>query len=102
MGARAPPYEREAGMINSGDTAWVLVSAGLVLFMVPGLALFYGGMVSSRNVLVMLKQNMFPLGLISILWVLVGYTLAFGKDAGGGLIGNMDLFGLRNLSKAPP
>ena len=88
-------------MINSGDTAWVLVSAGLVLFMVPGLALFYGGMVSSRNVLVMLKQNMFPLGLLSVLWILIGYTLAFGTDAGGGVIGNLDLIGLRNLDEAP-
>ena len=49
-------------MINAGDTVWVLTSTGLVLFMVPGLALFYGGMVSSRNVLVMLQQNIFPLG----------------------------------------
>ena len=84
-------------MINAGDTVWVLTSTGLVLFMVPGLALFYGGMVSSRNVLVMLQQNIFPLGLISLLWVLIGYSLAFGRDAGGGVIGNLDLFGLRDL-----
>ena len=84
-------------MINAGDTVWVLTSTGLVLFMVPGLALFYGGMVSSRNVLVMLQQNIFPLGLISLLWVLIGYSLAFGRDVGGGVIGNLDLFGLRDL-----
>ena len=84
-------------MINAGDTVWVLTSAGLVLFMVPGLALFYGGMVSSRNVLVMLQQNIFPLGLISLLWVMIGYSLAFGRDAGGGVIGNLDLFGLRDV-----
>jgi ammonium transporter, Amt family len=88
-------------MINAGDTAWVLTSAGLVLFMVPGLALFYGGMVSSRNVLVMLQQNIFPLGLISLLWVMIGYSLAFGRDAGGGVIGNLDLFGLRDLGHPP-
>src|SRR5277367_4261005 len=87
--------------MNSGDTAWILTSAGLVLFMVPGLALFYGGMVSSRNVLVMLKQNIFPMGLITLLWVLVGYSLAFGRDAGAGIIGNLDQFGLRDLDHAP-
>jgi ammonium transporter, Amt family len=87
--------------MNSGDTAWVLASAGLVLFMVPGLALFYGGMVSSRNVLVMLQQNIFPLGLITILWILVGYSLAFGHDLGGGLIGNLHIFGLRDLRDSP-
>lgn len=89
-------------MINAGDTAWVLTSAALVLFMVPGLALFYGGMVSSRNVLVMLQQNIFPLGLISLLWVMIGYSLAFGRDAGGGVIGNLDLFGLRDLGHSGP
>lgn len=86
-------------MINAGDTVWVLTSTGLVLFMVPGLALFYGGMVSSRNVLVMLQQNIFPLGLISLLWVMIGYSLAFGRDAGGGVIGYLDLFGLRDLGR---
>jgi ammonium transporter, Amt family len=80
--------------MNAGDTAWVLVSTGLVLVMVPGLALFYGGMVSSRNVLVMLQQNIFPLGLISILWVLAGYSLAFGPDVGSGVIGNLTVFNL--------
>ena len=87
--------------MNSGDTAWVLASAGLVLFMVPGLALFYGGMVSSRNTLVMLQQNIIPLGLISILWALVGYSLAFGNDLGGGLLGDLNAFGLRNLDSSP-
>jgi Amt family ammonium transporter len=88
--------------MNAGDTAWVLVSAGLVMVMVPGLALFYGGQVSSRNVLVMLQQNIFPLGLISVLWVLAGFSLAFGPDAGGGLIGNLAAFGLRDLGQGPP
>ena len=88
--------------MNAGDTAWVLMSASLVLVMVPGLALFYGGLVSSRNVLVMLQQNIFPLGLISILWVLAGFSLAFGPDAGGGMIGNLAAFGLRSLAQGPP
>src|SRR5580704_9338849 len=88
--------------MNEGDTTWALVGAGLVLVMVPGLALFYGGQVSSRNVLVMLQQNIFPLGLISILWVLAGFSLAFGPDVGGGLIGNLAAFGLRDLAQGPP
>src|ERR1700739_1597255 len=88
--------------MNAGDTAWVLVGAGLVLVMVPGLALFYGGQVSSRPVLVMLQQSIFPLGLVSVLWVLAGYSLAFGPDAGGGVIGNLAAFGLRDLAQGPP
>ena len=87
--------------MNAGDIAWVLTSTGLVVVMVPGLALFYGGLVSSRNVLVMLQQNIFPLGLISILWVLAGYSLAFGRDAGGGVIGNLAAFGLHDLGQSP-
>ena len=83
--------------MNSGDTAWVLVSAALVLFMTPGLAFFYGGMVRSKNLLAMLMQNFFSMGLVSVLWAVVVFSLAFGKDAGGGLIGNLDLVGFRHL-----
>src|SRR5680860_1081121 len=61
-----------------GDVAWVIVAAALVMFMVPGLALFYGGMVRAKNVLAMLMQNMFTLGLMSVLWALVAFSLAFG------------------------
>ena len=87
--------------INSGDTAWVLFCAAAVLFMTPGLALFYAGMVSRRNTLVMLQQNFIPLGLISLTWVLVGYSLAFGNDTGNGLIGDLKTVGLRDLGLAP-
>ncbi|MFI6270702.1 ammonium transporter [Micromonospora zamorensis] len=87
--------------VNPGDTAWVLVCAGLVLFMTPGLAVFYGGMVRTRNVLAMLQQNMVALGVVSLTWVLVGYTIAFGDDAGTGLFGNLELFGLNDL-RVPP
>ena len=66
--------------IDTGDTAWVLVSAALVLFMTPGLALFYGGMVRAKNVLAMLMQNFFAMGIVTILWVLFGYSLAFGRS----------------------
>jgi Amt family ammonium transporter len=87
--------------MNGGDTAWILICAGLVLFMVPGLALFYAGMVRRSNTLVMLQQNIVPLGVISITWILVGYTIAFGPDTGQGLLGNLELLGLRNLTVAP-
>ncbi len=69
---------------SSGDTAWVLTSAALVLLMTPGLALFYGGMVRAKSVLNMMMMSFGALGLISVLWVLYGYSLAFGDDAGGG------------------
>ena len=83
--------------MNSGDTAWVLVAAALVLFMTPGLAFFYGGMVRAKNVLGMLMQNFFSIGLISVIWVVVGFSLAFGKDGGAGLIGNLGLTGLKGV-----
>jgi len=86
--------------VDSGATAWVLVSAALVLFMTPGLAFFYGGMVRSKNVLGMLMQNVFCMGLVSVLWALALFSLAFGNDAGGGLIGNLDFAGLRHLGDA--
>jgi len=75
--------------MNSGDTAWVLISAGLVLFMTPGLALFYGGMVRAKNLLAMLMQNFFSMGLVSVLWATVGFSLAFGPDTGLGIIGGL-------------
>ena len=65
---------------SSGDTAWVLTSAALVLLMTPGLALFYGGMVRAKSVLNMMMMSFGALGLISVLWVLYGYSLAFGDD----------------------
>lgn len=91
-----------AATVNSGDTAWVLFSAAAVLFMTPGLALFYAGMVSRRNTLVMLQQNIIPLGVISLTWVLVGYSLAFGNDAGNGIIADLKHISLRDLGAAPP
>ena len=87
---------------SSGDTAWVLTSAALVLLMTPGLALFYGGMVRAKSVLNMMMMSFGALGLISVLWVLYGYTLAFGNDVGGGLLGNLDFAGLSGLLSADP
>jgi Amt family ammonium transporter len=81
--------------INSGDTAWVLASTALVMFMTPGLALFYGGMVRSKNVLSMLMNNVFCLGLVSVLWAVVVYSFAFGGT--GKWFGNFDFFGLKDV-----
>ena len=84
--------------MDTGDTAWVLASAALVLLMTPGLALFYGGMVRVKSVLNMMMMSFGALALISVLWVLYGYSLAFGNDVGGGLLGSpADFFGLEGL-----
>ena len=86
--------------MNTGDTAFVLVCAALVMFMTPGLALFYGGMVRAKNVLGTVMQSFFALGLVSILWVVIGYTLAFGPSQGG-LIGGLDFLGFANVGQEP-
>jgi Amt family ammonium transporter len=86
--------------INSGDTAWLLASSALVLFMTPGLAFFYGGMTRAKSVLNMLMMSFGTIGLVSVLWVLYGYTLAFGPDAWGGLIGNLDHIGMADTLKS--
>ena len=73
--------------ISAGDTAWVLVSAAMVLLMTPGLAFFYGGMVRAKSVLNMLMMSVTTMGIVGVLWVIVGYSIAFG-DSIGGFIGN--------------
>ena len=88
--------------IDAGDTAWVLGSAALVLFMTPGLALFYGGMVRSKNVLAMMVQNLATIAVVSIVWAVAAYSLAFGPDAGGGLIGTLHLAGLAHPETPVP
>ena len=85
--------------IDSGATAWVLASAALVMFMTPGLALFYGGLVRAKNVLGTVMQSLIALGLVSVLWVLVGYSLAFGSD--DGVIGGLGQLGLRGVGDEP-
>ena len=79
--------------INSGDTAWVLASGALVLFMTPGLAIFYGGMVRAKSALNMMMMSFAAMGITTIIWVLYGFSLAFGKSHGG-LIGGFDHLGL--------
>ena len=86
--------------IDSGDTAWVLASAALVMFMTPGLALFYGGLVRAKNVLGIVMQSFVALALVSVLWVVVGYTIAFGPDRGM-VIGGLDFLGLRGVGAEP-
>ncbi len=87
--------------INTGDTAWVLASAALVMLMTPGLALFYGGLVRRKNVLSTIMHSFFILALVSVTWVLWGYTLAFGPDTGLGLIGGLEWLGLEGVTEAP-
>ncbi len=90
-----------AAKVDSGDTAWVMVSAALVLFMTaPGLALFYGGMVRRKNVLATLMHSFILCGLVSVQWVLFGYSLSFGPDWHG-LIGNLSWVGLNGVGAAP-
>jgi Amt family ammonium transporter len=89
--------------LNGGDTVWLLVSTTLVLFMTPGLALFYGGMIRSKNVLAMFIANFATIAVVSIVWALVAYSLAFGPDAGGhGLIGTFHLAGLGHAHEQVP
>ncbi|PRY18612.1 ammonium transporter [Kineococcus rhizosphaerae] len=84
--------------MDTGDTAWILTSASLVLLMTPGLALFYGGMVRAKTVLNMMMMSFGSMGLIGVLWILYGYSVAFGDDLGGGLLGNpFQYFGLNGL-----
>ena len=85
---------------DAGNTTWVLVSTALVMFMVPGLALFYGGMVRAKNVLSMLMNNIFCLGIVSVLWVVVAYSLSFGGT--GSYIGNFEFFGLKDVTDTFP
>ncbi|MFC8718936.1 ammonium transporter [Kitasatospora sp. NPDC057198] len=82
---------------SAGDTAFVFICAALVMLMTPGLAFFYGGMVRVKSTLNMLVMSFISLAIVTVLWVLYGYTLAFGPDAGAGLIGNLDYLGMRGI-----
>lgn len=87
--------------LNTGDTAWILISTALVLFMTPGLAFFYGGMVRAKNVLGMLMQNFFAMGLLAVVWSTVAFSLAFGNFGDGGWIGNFDFLGMKGVVAEP-
>jgi ammonium transporter, Amt family len=86
--------------VDAGNTAWVLISTALVLFMTPGLAFFYGGMVRSKNVLTMLMQNFFAMGILAVLWVAVVFSLAFGDAGNAGVIGNFDYAWMKDVGPA--
>ena len=86
--------------ISAGDTAWMLTSTALVLFMMPGLALFYGGLVGAKNVVATMVQSFAAIGVVSLLWVIVGYSLAFGSDHAG-VIGSLSNVLLRGVGVSP-
>lgn len=86
--------------INSGDTAWVLVATALVLMMTPALGFFYGGMVRKKNILSTLNLSFIVVGLLSVQWILYGYSLAFGTDHGG-LIGGLNFLGFSGVGAIP-
>ena len=87
-------------MINGADTAFVLAAAGLVLLMTPGLALFYAGMVRSKNVLGTIMQSLIMISIISLEWVYIGYSMSFGPDVGG-FVGDLSWFALKGVTTAP-
>jgi ammonium transporter, Amt family len=84
-----------------GDTAWVLTASALVLLMTPGLAFFYGGLVRKKNALATIMQSFIIIGIITVQWALWGYSLAFGPDIGGGLLGGLSWFGLNGVGLEP-
>src|SRR5262245_63890190 len=92
---RAAPQTVPGGPLNPGDVAWMLPATGLVLLMTPGLSFFYGGMVRSTNVVSTMLQSFVAMAVISILWIVVGFSLAFG-DSFHGLIGNPATFVMFN------
>ncbi|MEJ2314272.1 MAG: ammonium transporter [Nitrospirota bacterium] len=94
----APAFAAETADISSGDTAWLLVSTALVMLMTPGLALFYAGMVRRKNVLGTIMHSFMILCVVSVVWVLWGYTLAFGPDKAG-LVGGLEWLGLRGVGQ---
>ena len=89
--------------MNAGDTAWMLMATALVMVMLPGLALFYGGLVRRKNVLSTIMHSFFGLALVSVVWVVIGFTLAFGPDVNGqsGLIGGLDFVLFQNVGLEP-
>jgi len=86
--------------VDTGNTAWLLISTALVWLMTPGLALFYGGMVRRKNLLATMMMSFAIIAMVSVLWVLYGYSLSFGPDKGG-IIGGLDWLGLKNVGQAP-
>ena len=101
----APVAAADGGEIDSGDTAWLLIATALVMVMLPGLALFYGGLVRRKNVLSTIMHSFFGLAIVSVVWVLVGFSIAFAPDANllgiPGLVGGLDFAGFMNVTLTP-
>ncbi len=93
-------FAQDSTKVNAGDTAFVLLSAALVMLMTPGLAMFYGGMVRKKNVLGTIMQSFVIIAIVSVQWILFGYSLSFGPDISG-IIGSLDWVGLRGVSVEP-
>jgi len=92
----------DGSAIDSGDTAWLLIATAMVMVMLPGLALFYGGLVRRKNVLSTIMHSFFGLAIVSVVWVLVGFSIAFGPDVAGlGLVGGIDFLGFMNVGAEP-
>src|SRR5229473_2798652 len=99
---RSAPQAVTGGPLNTGDVAWMLTATGLVLLMTPGLSFFYGGMVRTKNVVSTMLQSFIAMGVISVLWIVVGFSLAFG-DSIGGVIGNpASFFMFQNVLDGKP
>src|SRR5579859_44895 len=97
-GASAGAFD--TNKVNTGDTGWVLTASALVMLMTPLVGVFYGGLVTSKNVISLIKQSLLILAIVSIQWVLVGYSLVFGNDFHG-IIGELNFFGLNGVGYAP-
>lgn len=95
--AAKPAPKNVDPVLNTGDTAWMLVSSALVLFMIPGLAMFYGGMVRQKNVLSTIMHSLVAMGIVGVQWAVIGYSLSFGPDVTHGLIGNFSKAMLNGL-----
>ncbi len=100
LGLGAAPAFADGGKIDTGDTAWLLISSALVMLMTPGLGFFYAGMVRRKNSLATILQSFVMVAIIGVLWIVYGYTLAFGHDHWG-LIGSFEWIGLRGVGQAP-
>jgi Amt family ammonium transporter len=98
LGLTFSTFASEATPIDTGATAWMITSTALVLLMVPGLAMFYGGLVRSKNVLGTMMHSFVAMGVMSIMWVAVSYSMAFGKNIFGGWFGwNPDFLFLQGI-----
>src|SRR5262245_22292545 len=99
--AAAPAFaETATPTVDTGDTAWLLASTALVLLMTPALAIFYGGMVRTKNALGTIMQSFFIMGLVSVQWALIGYSLSFAPDVGH-FIGGLNWVGLNGVGVEP-